>query len=132
MYAKEYYESGEANGREYRNKTQFFDAIDGAEDKAVILQHLEDKLWWRSGYPEVELSMGSTPANTSSSDYVIRVLFGEVEEQTVEQHSSDWYRHRTIRLVPKTQLAIVKVSKDVHRGWDYEVSKTYYIIKRDD
>jgi hypothetical protein len=132
MFAKEYYESGEANGRSYRDKTQFFDAIDEAEDKAAILQQIMDKFWWRSGYPEVQLSLGSTPANTSSSDYNVKVLLGEVEEQIVERHSSDWYRHKTVRLVPKTQLALVRISKDIHRGWDYEVSKTYYIIKRDD
>ena len=131
MFAKEYYESGEANGREYRNKTQFFDAIDGAEDKAAILQQLEDKLWWRSGYPEVQLSSGSTPANTSSSDYDIKVIFGEVELQTVEHHSSDWYTHKTVRLVPKTQLALVRISKDIHRGWEYSIERIYYIIKHD-
>jgi hypothetical protein len=131
MYAKEYYESGEANGRSYRDKTQFFDAIDEAEDKAAIIKQLEDKLWWRSGYPEVQLSSGSTPANTSSSDCNLKIISGEVEQEVVEQHNSDWYIHRTIRLVPKTPLAIVKVVKDIHRGWEYSIERIYYIIKRD-
>jgi len=131
MYAREYYESGEANGRSYRNKTQFFDAIDGTEDKETALKQIADKLWWRHGYPEIQLSSGSTPANTSSSDYNVKTVFGEIEAKMIEYHSSEWYTHKTVRLIPKTELAIVKVSKDVHRGWDYEISIEYYIIKRD-
>jgi hypothetical protein len=132
MYAKEYYESGESGGREYRNKTQFFDAIDGAEDKEAVVKQMADKLWWRRGYPEVQLSQGSTPAGTSAEDYDLKILVGEVELERIEQHNSEWYAHKTVKLIPKTQLAVVKVVKDIARGWDYEIEKAYYIIKRDD
>jgi hypothetical protein len=132
MFAKEWRESGEAGGRSREEESQHFSVIDRAEDKITVVQQLLNKFWWRSGYPEVELSIGSTPTNTSSSDYNIKVLFGEVEQEVVEQHSSNWYRHKTVRLVPKTSLAVVKVSKEVHRGWEYEISIEYYIIRRED
>jgi hypothetical protein len=131
MYAKEWRESGEQNGRDYQEESEYFSAIDKAEDKEEVVRQLESKLWWRHGYPEVQLSLGSTPANTSSSDYNIKIISGEVEQEVVEQHNSDWYRHRTIRLVPKTPLAVVKISKEVHRGWEYYIERIYYIIKRD-
>jgi len=131
MFAKEWRESGES-GRDYEEESEYFSAIDKAEDKEAVVRQLENKLWWRQGYPELQLSSGSTPAGTSSSDYNVKVILGEVEEQTVEQHSSDWYRHRTIRLVPKTPLAIVKITKEIHRGWEYSIERIYYIIKRDD
>ena len=132
MYAKEWRESGEANGRDYEEESEYFSIIDRAEDKEAVIKALLSKLWWRHGYPEVQLSSGATPANTSSSDYNVKTILGEVEFQTVEHHSSEWYRHKTVRLVPKTQLAIVRISKSIYRGWDYYISKEYYIIRRED
>jgi hypothetical protein len=131
MYAKEWRESGEANGRDYEEESEHFSVIDRAEDKIAVVEQLLNKFWWRHGYPEIQLSSGSTPTSTSSSDYDIKTIFGEVEVETIEHHSSDWYRHKTVRLVPKTPLAIVKIVKDIHRGWDYYIERIYYIIKRD-
>ena len=137
MFAKEYHESGEHGrpSRSFSDKSKWYNvfyAVEGDPVKlAALVDYLEKELRWEKGYPEVEVTVGSTPAMTSSSDYSIKVLLGKVRDVTVKHYFSTWCEHVTLKLIPETDIAVVKIIKEDHRFDQYEISRTYYIIKRE-
>jgi hypothetical protein len=137
MFAKEYYKPREHGrpSRPFSDKSKWYNVFYAVEEDpellAAFVDLLEKKLRWKKGYPEVEVVKGSTSAKTPSSDYSIKVLLGKVRDVTVKHHFGAWCEYATLKLIPETDVAVVRVEREDYRFGQYEISRAYYIIKRE-